>query len=104
MNNNEFTLTVNGKSYILPSIPGETLADLLRNRLHLTGTKIGCNEAECGACTVLVDDDPIMSCSYPADRAAGKNIVTIEGLAALTPGPSPKGRGEKNHLSLGEAV
>jgi CO/xanthine dehydrogenase Mo-binding subunit/aerobic-type carbon monoxide dehydrogenase small subunit (CoxS/CutS family) len=84
MNTNEFTLTVNGKSYTLPSVPGETLADLLRNRLYLTGTKIGCNEAECGACTVLVDDDPVMSCSYPADRADGKTILTIEGLASLS--------------------
>lgn len=61
--------------------PGESLAELLRNRLRLTGTKIGCNEAECGACTVIVDGNPILSCIYPAERANGKTILTIEGLA-----------------------
>ena len=79
--NNQISLTVNGQTYSLPPIPGETLSTLLRQRLHLTGTKIGCGEAECGACTVLVEDEPIMSCIYPAERADGKTIVTIEGLA-----------------------
>ena len=74
-------LNVNGKQYSLKSVPGETLSTLLRERLHLTGTKIGCEEAECGACTVLVDGEPRMSCVYPAERADGKIIVTIEGLA-----------------------
>ena len=101
MNTNEFTLTVNGKSYTLPSVPGETLADLLRNRLRLTGTKIGCNEAECGACTVLVDGDPVMSCSYPADRADGKTILTIEGLASLSNHKAHQER-EGNLKNLGD--
>lgn len=74
-------LNVNGVDYKLPAIPGETLADLLRDRLNLMGTKIGCNEAECGACTVVVDSDAILSCVYPAERADGKKIVTVEGLA-----------------------
>ena len=85
-------LTVNGKPYSLESVPGETLASLLRERLRLTGTKIGCEEAECGACTVLVDGEPMMSCVYPAERAHGKTIVTIEGLAALTPPSAPLSR------------
>jgi CO/xanthine dehydrogenase Mo-binding subunit/aerobic-type carbon monoxide dehydrogenase small subunit (CoxS/CutS family) len=85
---NRITLNVNAKKYDLPAIPDETLADLLRKRLSLTGTKIGCNEAECGACTVLVDDDPVMSCIYLAERAHGKNILTIEGLAATHAGKS----------------
>ncbi|MCJ7435036.1 MAG: molybdopterin-dependent oxidoreductase [Anaerolineales bacterium] len=74
-------LSVNGQQFSLESIPGETLSALLRQRLRLTGTKIGCEEAECGACTVLVDGEPMMSCVYPAERADGKTIVTIEGLA-----------------------
>jgi CO/xanthine dehydrogenase Mo-binding subunit/aerobic-type carbon monoxide dehydrogenase small subunit (CoxS/CutS family) len=78
------SLIVNGIPYSLPPIPGETLAELLRHRLKLTGTKIGCNEAECGACTVLVGDDPVLSCSYSAVRAQGKQITTIEGLAQLS--------------------
>jgi selenium-dependent xanthine dehydrogenase len=78
---NEITLRVNGETHILPAKPGEMLADLLRERLNLTGTKIGCGEAECGTCTVLVDDVPVLSCVYPAERAAGREIVTIEGLA-----------------------
>lgn len=77
----QITLIVNGKTYTLEAIPGETLASLLRERLHLTGTKIGCNEAECGVCTVVVDGQAVMSCVYPAERADGKHILTIEGLA-----------------------
>lgn len=73
--------SVNGKQYSVEPIAGETLSTLLRERLRLTGTKIGCEEAECGACTVLVDGEPIMSCVYPAERADGKTLVTIEGLA-----------------------
>ncbi|HRQ22073.1 MAG TPA: molybdopterin-dependent oxidoreductase, partial [Anaerolineales bacterium] len=73
--------SVNGKYYSVEPIAGETLSTLLRERLRLTGTKIGCEEAECGACTVLVDGEPIMSCVYPAERADGKILITIEGLA-----------------------
>ncbi len=78
---NQLSLTVNGIKHTLEPVAGETLSTLLRQRLRLTGTKIGCDEAECGACTVLVDGEPIMSCVYPAERADGKTIVTIEGLA-----------------------
>ena len=79
--NNQISLTVNGITHTLETKPGETLSALLRQRLRLTGTKIGCEEAECGACTVLVDGEPVVSCIYPAERADGKTIVTIEGLA-----------------------
>ena len=78
---NEINLTVNGREYALPSKPGEMLSGLLRERLNLTGTKIGCEEAECGACTVLINGEPMLSCVYPAERANGKEIVTVEGLA-----------------------
>jgi len=85
--NDEVTLrlVVNGREVVLPEKPGEMLSDLLRYRLGLTGTKIGCNEAECGACTVIVDGYPILSCSYPAVKANGKNVLTIEGLAEKAP-------------------
>jgi xanthine dehydrogenase molybdenum-binding subunit len=77
----KINLNVNGIQQILDTKPGETLSSLLRLRLRLTGTKIGCEEAECGACTVLIDGEPVVSCIYPAERADGKNVVTIEGLA-----------------------
>jgi xanthine dehydrogenase molybdenum-binding subunit len=79
--NNQISLIVNGIAHTLEARQGETLSTLLRQRLRLTGTKIGCEEAECGACTVLVDGEPVVSCIYPAERASGKTIVTIEGLA-----------------------
>jgi xanthine dehydrogenase molybdenum-binding subunit len=81
---NELTkieINVNGKDYSLPVIEGEMLSDLLRERLRLTGTKIGCNEAECGACTVVINGEPVLSCSYPAVKAHEKKITTIEGLS-----------------------
>lgn len=77
----QIILTVNNQEYTLPAIPGETLATLLRERLRLTGTKIGCGEGVCGTCTVLVDDKPVLSCVYPAEKANGKTVITIEGLA-----------------------
>ncbi len=73
-------LIVNGNPVSLDPQPGEMLVDLLRERLNLTGTKVGCNEAECGACTVLVNGQPVLSCTYPAAKAAGKEVLTIEGL------------------------
>ncbi len=74
-------LKVNGREHNLPVVPGEMLADLLRERLRLTGTKIGCREAECGACTVIVDGEAVLACIYPAERAVGREVITIEGLA-----------------------
>lgn len=93
----QISLTVNGKRYTVDAVPSETLSTLLRERLQLTGTKIGCDEAECGACTVLVDGEPMMSCVYPAERVDGKTVITIEGLADLTPNPSPERRGGQLH-------
>ena len=72
---------VNDQRHELEIEADEMLADVLRYRLGLTGTKISCGEAECGVCTVLVDGEPILSCNYPALKAEGKNITTIEGLA-----------------------
>ena len=72
---------VNNKAHTLDIKADEMLADVLRYRLGLTGTKISCGEAECGVCTVMVDGEPILSCNYPALKAEGKHITTIEGLA-----------------------
>lgn len=74
-------LSVNGEEYELQVIPTETLADVLREKLGLTGTKIMCNEGECGSCTVLMDGKPVLSCLLLAVECEGKDILTIEGLA-----------------------
>ncbi|GAB4242686.1 MAG: molybdopterin-dependent oxidoreductase [Saprospiraceae bacterium] len=74
-------ITVNGKCYELLIEPGETLSQVLRQRLKLTGTKTGCSEGSCGACTVWADGKPVLSCISPALRFAGSEITTIEGIA-----------------------
>ncbi|HEY7334040.1 MAG TPA: (2Fe-2S)-binding protein [Bryobacteraceae bacterium] len=76
------TLNVNGQQRRVDVMKQETLAMTLRYKLGLTGTKIGCDRSECGACTVLIDDVPHYSCSILTHTVRGKNIVTIEGLAA----------------------
>lgn len=73
-------LTVNGKAYELLVEPDIKLAELIREEIGLTGTKIGCNNGECGACTVLLDGEPVASCMMPAFKAQGRDIVTVEGL------------------------
>ena len=73
--------TLNAKPISLDVRPNEFLAEVLRYRLGMTGTKVGCNEAECGICTVIVDGQSINSCVYPALKAQGRSIETIEGLA-----------------------
>ncbi|OFW13966.1 MAG: (2Fe-2S)-binding protein [Acidobacteria bacterium RIFCSPLOWO2_12_FULL_66_10] len=80
------TLNVNGQDRRVDLLPQDTLAWTLRYKLGLTGTKLGCDRAECGACTVLIDDVPHYSCSVLAHRARGKKIVTIEGLADAATG------------------
>ena len=76
------TLNVNGQDRRVDVLKQETLATTLRYKLGLTGTKLGCDRAECGACTVLVDDVPHYSCSVLTHTVRGKKIVTIEGLAS----------------------
>ena len=73
-------LKVNGKEHTLEVGANETLVEVLRERLRLTGTKIGCNRGECGACTVLIDGEPVLSCLTLAIECEGKEILTIEGL------------------------
>ncbi len=75
-------LTVNGTEREVEVGPETTLADLLRDELGLTGTKIGCGDGLCGSCVVLLDGKAVRACVYPARRAAGKSVLTIEGLAA----------------------
>ena len=72
--------TVNHKPVELETDPGRRLLDILREDLGLTGTKEGCGEGECGACTVLVDDLAVLSCLTVAAQLEGRNVVTIEGL------------------------
>lgn len=76
------TLDVNGQQRRVDVARHETLATTLRYKLGLTGTKIGCDRAECGACTVLVDDVPHYSCSVLTHTVRGRKIVSIEGLAS----------------------
>ena len=76
------SLTVNGRRRQVEAPPNETLAYTLRYRLGLIGTKIGCNRAECGACTVMADGVTIYSCSTLTHRVRGREIVTVEGVAA----------------------
>jgi aerobic-type carbon monoxide dehydrogenase small subunit (CoxS/CutS family) len=75
------TLLVNGTERRVEAEADEPLLSVLRSRLGLTGTKYGCGEGQCGACTVLIDGRPVRSCRTPAESAAGKKIVTIESLA-----------------------
>ncbi len=74
-------LTVNGSTRRVDVDDHWTLAELLRDHLRLTGTKLGCERGECGSCTVLVDDRPVYSCSYLAVWADGKTVLTVEGLS-----------------------
>src|SRR5689334_21991708 len=74
------SITVNGNQVALPEDPRVSLLDLLREGLHLHGTKKGCNQGACGACTVLVDGERILSCLSLAVQFDGRSVTTIEGL------------------------
>jgi carbon-monoxide dehydrogenase small subunit len=75
------TMTVNDHEVTLDVQADEVLVDVLRDRLGLLGTKVGCSEGECGACTVIMDGQAVLSCLIPALRAQGRQITTIEGLS-----------------------
>ena len=77
----ELKLHINGKEKTVSSETGRSLLEVLREDLKLTGTKYGCGEGACGACTVLVDGKPTFSCTTMASEAAGKKVASIEGLA-----------------------
>lgn len=74
--------TVNGEPTILSAYPMERLLDILRQQLQLTGTKEGCGEGECGACTVFIDGEIVNSCLVPVAQVEGASITTIEGIAS----------------------
>src|ERR1700761_4189851 len=81
-------LLVNGSQQAVRCSPDQTLLEILRDELHITGPKRGCNQGVCGACTVLVDDKPVRSCLSLAILTQSKSITTVEGLAdgkTLTP-------------------
>ena len=77
----KITFTVNGFERSVEIEGWEKLLDVLREKLNLTGTKRGCDDASCGACTVIVDGEAKKSCVYPAKRLDGKEVITIEGMA-----------------------
>ena len=77
----EIEFTINGKKRNLSVKPNDLLINIIRNDLFLTGSKYGCGIGECGACTVLINDEPVLSCLTLAATVDGKEITTIEGLA-----------------------
>jgi aerobic-type carbon monoxide dehydrogenase small subunit (CoxS/CutS family) len=77
----KITFTLNGKKTVILTDPNQTLLWVLRNQLGLTGTKYGCGNGFCGACTVLINREAIRSCMTPVSDIAGKEVITIEGLA-----------------------
>src|SRR3954467_11058736 len=77
----EITLDINGRGYPVRVEPRKTLVDVIRDECGQTGTHIGCEHGVCGACTVLLDGEPVLSCLMFAVQAAGKRIRTVEGLA-----------------------
>jgi carbon-monoxide dehydrogenase small subunit len=77
----EITLRINGKIHTIEVSSNELLSDVLRKRLGLTGTKVGCEAGECGACTIIMDGQTILSCLTLAIECEGKDILTIEGMA-----------------------
>jgi carbon-monoxide dehydrogenase small subunit len=78
----EVHCTVNGEAVALVAYPMERLLDVLREQLHLTGTKEGCGEGECGACTVFINGEIVNSCLVPVAQVEGAEIKTIEGIAS----------------------
>ena len=77
----KISFTLNGKKTEVQTDPSQTLLWVLRNHFELTGTKYGCGSGYCGACTVLIDNEAVRSCSLSVGEVAGKKVVTIEGLS-----------------------
>ena len=79
----EVTLSVNGAQHVVPAAPDTPLLYVLRNELKLTGPRLGCGMAQCGACAVLLDGEEVRACVAPLSYAVGKQVTTIEGLPAV---------------------
>jgi isoquinoline 1-oxidoreductase subunit alpha len=86
----KFNFTLNGARTEVDVDPSTPLLWVLRDHLGLTGTKFGCGVAQCGACTVHVNDQAVRSCAYPIDAVAGARVTTIEGLSSSGPHPLQK--------------
>ena len=80
----KFDFTINGKKAKLEADPMDRLLDVLRDRMGVTGTKEGCGEGECGACTVLIGGEPVLSCLIPMLQCEGVELETVEGLTTKT--------------------
>ena len=80
---NEITLSVNGTKQVVSAAPETPLLFVLRNELKLTGPRLGCGMAQCGACSVLLDGEEVRACITPISYAVGKQVTTIEGLPAV---------------------
>src|ERR1700694_5924611 len=80
---NELTLSVNGAKQVVSATPETPLLFVLRNELKLTGPRLGCGMAQCGACSVLLDGEEVRACITPISYAVGKQVTTIEGLPAV---------------------
>ncbi|HOW64138.1 MAG TPA: (2Fe-2S)-binding protein [Candidatus Paceibacterota bacterium] len=81
MTTREFKLLVNGRAQTVTTSPDRPLVEVLREELNLTGTKVGCMEGQCGACTILLDNEPVLSCLMTVSDVGNRSIRTIEGLA-----------------------
>jgi carbon-monoxide dehydrogenase small subunit len=83
MTTQTLSMKLNGEEVTVQVKPSALLVEVLRDQLELTGTKVACGEGECGACTVLLDGEPVNSCLVPALKAQGREVLTVEGLAPL---------------------
>ena len=92
------SLTINGRARQIDVSPDTPLLWVLRDSLHMTGTKFGCGIAQCGACTVHVDGQAVRSCSTPVSDAVGKKVTTIEGVATTAAGKAIQAAWIKNDV------